>query len=142
LLVSGSTRQSSTNNAVLATVAELAPVGSVGIVYGGLSSRPGSFKNFLDWTVGSDVVSGKRVAWINVAAPGRGLGAIATLAIVLGYIDARVLARACIDLPVAREMVHDGMVATRPERDALTRWWTTMLDELGASDDRGDLTAD
>ena len=169
LLVSGSTRQSSTNNAALATVRELAPAGSAAIVYQGLpvlpafnpdddrdpvpaavaelreqisaadavvfstpeyaGTLPGSFKNLLDWTVGSDVVSGKPVAWINVAAPGRGRGAIATLKSVLGYVDAQILDRACIDLPIARDMVDSGTIRTQPERDALALWWTTMLDQ-------------
>lgn len=169
LLVSGSTRQSSTNNAALATVRELAPAGSAAIVYQGLpalpafnpdddrdpvpaavvelreqisaadavvfstpeyaGTLPGSFKNLLDWTVGSDVVSGKPVAWINVAAPGRGRGAIATLKSVLGYVDAQILDRSCIDLPIARDMVDSGTITTQPERDALTRWWTTMFDQ-------------
>lgn len=173
LLVSGSTRQSSTNNAALATVAELAPEGSLAILYPGLSALPsfnpdddhdpvpptvaelreqigradavlfctpeyagtlpGSFKNLLDWTVGSDVVSGKPVAWINVAAPGRGQGAVATLASVLGYVAARVLDRACIDLPILRDMVDAGTVVSQPERDTLSRWWTTVRDQLVAS---------
>ena len=33
---------------------------------------PGSLKNLLDWTVGGGEMYGKPVAWINVAAPGRG----------------------------------------------------------------------
>ncbi|MDJ0323795.1 NADPH-dependent FMN reductase [Cryobacterium sp. PH31-AA6] len=174
LLVSGSTRKSSTNNATLATVRELAPAGSTAILYSGLSALPsfnpdddrdpvpaaiaelreqishadamlfstpeyagtlpGSFKNLLDWTVGSEVVSGKPVAWINVAAPGRGRGALATLASVLGYIDARILDEACIDLPVARDMVESGIVASLPERDALARWWVTMQGQLEKSE--------
>ena len=34
---------------------------------------PGSFKNLLDWTVGGPEMDRKPVAWINVAAEGRGL---------------------------------------------------------------------
>jgi NAD(P)H-dependent FMN reductase len=170
LLVSGSTRQSSTNNAALAAVRDLAPEGSVASVYGGLAALPafnpdddrdpvplpvaelrdqidgadavvfstpeyagtlpGSFKNLLDWTVGSGVISGKPVAWINVAAPGRGHGAIATLTLVLGYVDARILDRACIDLPIARDMVESGVVRSQPERDMLARWWGTILEQV------------
>ena len=33
---------------------------------------PGSLKNLLDWTVGGGEMYGKPVAWINVAAEGRG----------------------------------------------------------------------
>ncbi|TFC17931.1 NAD(P)H-dependent oxidoreductase [Cryobacterium algoritolerans] len=40
VLVSGSTRKSSTNNAALATVRQLAPVGSAAILYQGLSALP------------------------------------------------------------------------------------------------------
>jgi NAD(P)H-dependent FMN reductase len=174
LLVSGSTRQSSTNNAALATVRELAPEGSSAILYEGLSTLPhfnpdddrdpipaavaslreqirqadavvfstpeyagtlpGSFTNLLDWTVGSDVVSGKPVAWITVAARGRGRGAIATLASVRGYLDAQVLDRACIDLPIARDMIQAGLVSPRPERVALARWWTVMQDQRETRD--------
>lgn len=174
LLVSGSTRHSSTNNAALATVRELAPAGSAAILYQGLSALPafnpdddrdpvpaavaelreeisnadvvvfstpeyagtlpGSFKNLLDWTVGSDVVSGKPVAWINVAAPGRGHGAVATLKLVVGYIDAQILDRACIDLPIARDMVDSGTITTQPERDVLVGWWTTVHDQLQSAE--------
>ncbi len=170
LLVSGSTRQSSTNNAALATVRDLAPAGSAAILYGGLSALPafnpdddhdpvpvavaelrelisqadavvfstpeyagtlpGSFKNLLDWTVGSEVLSAKPVAWISVAAPGRGHGALATLATVLGYIEARILDEVCLDLPIARDMVESGAVVTTPERDALARWWTALQVQL------------
>ncbi|MEP7026356.1 MAG: NADPH-dependent FMN reductase, partial [Actinomycetota bacterium] len=49
---------------------------------------PGSFKNLLDWTVGGTEISAKPVAWINVAAEGRGSGAHESLAIVLGYVSA------------------------------------------------------
>lgn len=90
---------------------------------------PGSFKNLLDRTGGSDVVSEKPVAWINVAVPGRGYGAIAALASALVHIDARVLHRACIEFPIARDIVDCGLIATRPERDALARWWTAMQDQ-------------
>ena len=82
---------------------------------------PGSFKNLLDRTGGSDVVSEKPVAWINVAVPGRGYGAIAALA--------SVLHRACIEFPIARDIVDCGLIATRPERDALARWWTAVQDQ-------------
>src|SRR6476619_178844 len=47
---------------------------------------PGSLKNLLDWTVGSGELYGKPVAWLNVANAGRGAGAQAWLATVLGYV--------------------------------------------------------
>jgi len=166
LLISGSTRRSSTNGAALTTVRDLAPTGSSALVYGGLSSLPafnpdddrdpipgpvaelrqqistadavvfstpeyagtlpGSFKNLLDWTIGSSVLAQKPVAWINVAASGRGHGALATLRSVLGYVDARILDEACMDLPIGRDLVSSGAVATQPECEALARWWATV----------------
>lgn len=57
---------------------------------------PGSFKNLLDWTVGGTELTGKPVAWAKIAADsGRGEGAHATLATVLGYVQAQVVASAC-----------------------------------------------
>ena len=52
---------------------------------------PGSFKNLLDWTVGGGEIYEKPVAWINVAGPGRGEGADATLRTVLTYVGAKIL---------------------------------------------------
>jgi NAD(P)H-dependent FMN reductase len=73
---------------------------------------PGSFKNLLDWTVGSGELYGKPVAWINVAAPGRGQGAHASLGTVLGYVGADIIEPACTRIPVARDAIGaDGLVA-------------------------------
>ena len=73
---------------------------------------PGSFKNLLDWTVGGGELYGKPVAWINVAAEGRGTNADASLATVLGYVGAKVVEEACTRLPVARDAAGpDGTVA-------------------------------
>src|SRR3954447_16364640 len=66
---------------------------------------PGTFKNLLDWTVGGAEMYGRRAAWINVAAPGRGEGADATLRTVLGYVGAAVLESSAIRVPVARDAV-------------------------------------
>jgi len=72
---------------------------------------PGSFKNALDWTVGGGEMYGKPVAWINVAAPGRGGNAQASLDLVLGYLGANILTGACAQLPVARRQVgDDGLI--------------------------------
>ena len=72
---------------------------------------PGSFKNAIDWLVGSGELYRKPVAWINVAAPGRGTGAEATLAAVLGYVDADVVEAACSRIEVRRDVVgDDGLV--------------------------------
>lgn len=167
LLVSGSTRHGSTNNAALATIATLAPAGSAAEVFGGLSglpafnpdddheplpapvvelraaieaadavlvctpeyagTLPGSFKNLLDWTVGSTVLTDKPVAWVNVAAPGRGGGAIGTLTTVLGYVTARLVEGACLTLPIGREDVgDDGLVGDPEKRAALAGVWAAF----------------
>lgn len=74
---------------------------------------PGSFKNLLDWTVGTGDFYEKPTAFLNVAAPGRGEGAAATLVTVLGYIGAVVDPDICARLPVARAAVgQDGLVDT------------------------------
>jgi NAD(P)H-dependent FMN reductase len=73
---------------------------------------PGSAKNLLDWTVGATVLTDKPVAWVNAAAdPRRGAGAHATLATVLGYVQARIVEDACRSVPVARESLNaDGLI--------------------------------
>jgi len=70
---------------------------------------PGSLKNLLDWTVGAGVLDGKPVGSVNVAAPGRGEGAQATLRLVLGYVNARIVERAWARVFVPREAV-DGVL--------------------------------
>jgi chromate reductase len=72
---------------------------------------PGSFKNLLDWTVGTGDLHEKPTAFINVAAPGRGEGAASTLIMVLGYVGAKIELDACARLPVSRDAVgSDGLV--------------------------------
>lgn len=90
---------------------------------------PGSFKNLLDWTVGATVLTDKPVAWVNAAAdPRRGGGAHATLATVLGYVQARVVEDACRHVPVPREAVGpDGLIADAGTQDAIRE----VLADLG-----------
>jgi chromate reductase len=72
---------------------------------------PGSLKNLIDWTVGSGELYEKTVAWLTVAQPGRGEGAVATLRTVLGYVNADIVDDACVRAPVGRETVGaDGLV--------------------------------
>src|SRR5580692_89230 len=152
LLISGSTRDGSTNTAALRTVAQTAPAGVTAVLYGGLSelpafnpdhdgadlppaaaglrreiaaadavlfctpeyagTLPGSFKNLLDWTVGGGELDGKPVAWINVAAQGRGQGAQDALASVFGYVGAVIVETACRRIPVDRAAVsQDGTIS-------------------------------
>lgn len=167
LLVSGSTRATSTNAAALASVAASAPPTSSATTYGGLShlpafnpdddhdplhdevhalrqhirnadavlfctpeyagTLPGSFKNLLDWTVGGTEMTDKPVAWINVAAPGRGQGAVNTLETVLGYVGARVVRTACLEVPVGRADVDsDGVIRNDELSRALAQVWNLL----------------
>ncbi|KIA62691.1 NADPH-dependent FMN reductase [Nocardia vulneris] len=74
---------------------------------------PGSLKNLLDWTVGTADLYEKPTAWLTVAVPGRGEGATATLAGVLGYVGATVDPGVPARLPVLRDdLGTDGLVAT------------------------------
>ncbi|HEY9483353.1 MAG TPA: NADPH-dependent FMN reductase [Micromonosporaceae bacterium] len=83
-------------------------------------SLPGSFKNLLDWTVRGGNLYGKPVAYVSVAAQGRGEGAEANLRSVLGYVGATLIADACARVFVDREAVGpDGRVTDRPTRDQL-----------------------
>jgi NAD(P)H-dependent FMN reductase len=95
---------------------------------------PGAFKNLLDWTVGGIEMNDKPVAWVNVAVDGqRGHGAHATLATVLGYVQARVVDDACRHVPIARDVVGpDGVVADVRVREQITQ---LVRDLLGATAD-------
>ncbi|KQV17338.1 MULTISPECIES: NADPH-dependent FMN reductase [unclassified Kitasatospora] len=166
LLLSGSLRAGSSNEAVLRTAAALAPEGVTTTFYEGLAelphfnpdhdtdplpapvaelraaiaaadallisapeyagTLPGSFKNLLDWTVGGVEISDKPAAWITAAAPGRGTGAAATLASVLGYTGAAVAEAACATIPVP----HDGRGADGLITDPATR--DRIAEVLGA----------
>jgi len=82
---------------------------------------PGSMKNLLDWMVGGTEMSDKPVAWVNAAADGRrGAGAQATLATVLGYVQASVVDKACRHVPVLPGAVgDDGLIADQETRAAI-----------------------
>jgi NAD(P)H-dependent FMN reductase len=80
---------------------------------------PGSMKNLLDWTVGGTEMSDKPVAWVNAAADGhRGAGAQATLATVLGYVQAAVVEKACRHVPVLPGAIGDDGLIADPETRA------------------------
>ncbi|MGC5017096.1 GNAT family N-acetyltransferase [Micromonospora sp. DT47] len=173
LLVSGSTRQASTNTAALLAAAAVAPPGVATELYDGLAdlpafnpdldqesvplptavarlreridaadgmllctpeyagTLPGSFKNVLDWTVGGGQLYGKPVAILNVAAPGRGDGAQATLRVVLGYVSAEISEVASVRLTVPRDAVGpDGLLVRDGIRDELRRLLTAFAAEL------------
>ncbi|MDT4910061.1 MAG: hypothetical protein QOI69_3302 [Pseudonocardiales bacterium] len=169
LLVSGSTRASSSNSALLRTAVAAAPSGIATARYEGLSSLPhfnpdddreplppvvaelraaiaaadavlfctpeyagtlpGSMKNLLDWTVGGTEMSDKPVAWVNAAADRhRGTGAQATLATVLGYVQARIVEKACRHVPVMPGAVgDDGLIAGEATRAAIADVLTALV---------------
>ncbi|WP_324188732.1 NADPH-dependent FMN reductase [Nocardia flavorosea] len=82
---------------------------------------PGSLKNLLDWTVGTGDLNAKPAAWLTVAPPGRGDGAAATLASVLGYVGAEVDEAICTRLPLSRtDIGGDGLVVSPEFRAGAT----------------------
>jgi chromate reductase len=97
---------------------------------------PGSFKNLLDWTVGSTELTAKPVAWIKTAADSRrGEGAHATLATVLGYVQAAIVTDACRHIPVTREQVGaDGFIADPHTRGRLTDAINAVLSSRHSAD--------
>ena len=92
---------------------------------------PGSLKNLLDWTVGGGQLYGKPVAWLDVAAEGRGSGAHEALLTVLGYVGADIVEAACRRVPVSRASVAaDGTVADAGFQAEVTRAWQSLLSHL------------
>src|SRR5579863_3948136 len=93
---------------------------------------PGSLKNLLDWTVGGGQLYGKPVAWLNVAAANRGLGAEQTLRCVLGYVGAVVVEPACRHIPVDRSAIGpDGAVTDQRFAAAVADAWTELTRHAG-----------
>ncbi|HEY2765169.1 MAG TPA: NADPH-dependent FMN reductase [Pseudonocardiaceae bacterium] len=100
---------------------------------------PGSFKNLLDWTVGGGEIYGKPVAWINVAAQGRGMNAAASLATVLSYVGATVVESACADLFVPRDSVGpDGVVSHAELRAEIANVLRIFVDHIYATSERSE----
>ncbi|NKY88990.1 NAD(P)H-dependent oxidoreductase [Nocardia veterana] len=100
--------------------------------YAGL--LPGSLKNLLEWTVGNADLHEKPVAWISVAAPGRGEGAVQSLRTVLGYVGAVEIESACRWIPVTGAMVEaDGTVADAAVRAALAESATAISTYLATA---------
>jgi NAD(P)H-dependent FMN reductase len=91
---------------------------------------PGSLKNLLDWTVGGTELTDKPVAWVKVAVDaGRGVGAQATLATVLGYVQARIVEPACRHIPISHQQVGPGGLVADPETRAAIG--AVLLEVLG-----------
>lgn len=99
---------------------------------------PGSFKNLLDWTVGGTEMNGKPVAWINVAGPGRGELALASLRVVLGYVTATVLERCCVRVGVGHDAIGaDGLVTDPGTRARLAQVLADVAAQVRAMRDAG-----
>lgn len=71
-------------------------------------SLPGSFKNLLDWCVGSPDLQDTPVGWINASAQGGARSAHEDLRTVLGFLNVRIVAEACREIPVSRSTVARG----------------------------------
>lgn len=98
---------------------------------------PGSFKNLLDWMVGGTQMTDKPSAWVNASAdPRRGHGASETLAGVLSYVQARVVEAACRSVPIAREMVVDGLVDDQATQAAMRDVLQTLRAAASAEHDQ------
>jgi len=98
---------------------------------------PGSFKNTIDWLVGSGELYRTPAAWINVGNPGRGAGAEAALATVLGYVDADVVQQACVRIPVGRDAVGpDGTVEDADVRARLASVLGAVAEHVRSLTDR------
>ena len=83
-------------------------------------AMPGSFKNALDWTVGSTVMNAKPTAIVNVSAFGAST-AQQSLLIVLGYVMADIVATASVHIPVQRQHVGaDGLIDDSTVRQQIT----------------------
>jgi len=77
-------------------------------------SLPGSLKNLIDWLVDGGDLDGKPAAWLSVAAPGQGEGALATLETALSHGGARLLRPACIRVPLGLGAVDGQGFVTDP----------------------------
>ncbi len=74
---------------------------------------PGSFKNALDWAVGTAGLEGKPVALLNSSArAGHAAAALAEVVTTMGW---RVLDAASVRIPCARKDIDPGAIATMPE---------------------------
>jgi len=93
-------------------------------------SLPGSLKNLIDWLADGGELQGKPAAWLSVAAPGQGDGALATLETALSHGGARLLRPACIRVPLHLRSVDAQGYVTDPQ---LHMALTDMLQALTRS---------
>lgn len=98
---------------------------------------PAALKNMLEWTIGDAGTDGKPVAWINAAGPAAPTGAAdahVSLAKVLGYAGADVVAEACVRAPVTRDQVGpDGALTEAGPRDRVRAAVTALAGHARAA---------
>ena len=90
----------------------------------------------LDLEIGGGEIYEKPVGWINVAAEGRGIGVHDQLRVVLGYVGARLVDGACIDVPLRREDIGDDGLVTSSSARARIAVAVDALRQAGASGPR------
>ena len=91
---------------------------------------PGAFKNMLDWAVGEGL-NKKPVGWINSSAHGGAQGAYQTLRGVMTYMQANMVPKACVDVPVARDGIgSDGIVKAGDARTAMLAAARALCDHV------------
>jgi chromate reductase, NAD(P)H dehydrogenase (quinone) len=96
---------------------------------------PGSFKNALEWTVGSGDLMNKPVGWINASgSPTKAADAYDSLRKVLGYVGAVIVEDACADVPVPRSAVGpDGAVTDPAIRDRIAAVVAALAHHVSAA---------
>ena len=91
---------------------------------------PGSLKNLLDWAIGDEQIRSiydKPVGWAN-ASPRGANGAHSELRTVLSYAHARIIDKACAQIPVTPRMVGpDGLIDDGPSRSAILEIFNVLL---------------
>jgi len=93
---------------------------------------PGSFKNALDWTVGSTVLNGKPTAVINVSAVGASKAQL-SLRVVLTYLMVDFVDEACVHLPIQRQHVgDDGLIDDPTVREQVEHVLADLRARAGA----------
>jgi chromate reductase, NAD(P)H dehydrogenase (quinone) len=83
---------------------------------------PGSLKNLLDWLVDGGDLSGRPVAWLSVSTPGHDEGAREQLETVLAHANAKLLAPACLRIPLSPAALDEerGLITDPQLHQALT----------------------
>jgi NAD(P)H-dependent FMN reductase len=96
-------------------------------------AMPGSFKNALDWTVGSMVMNAKPTAIVNVSAVGASK-AQQSLLIVLRYVMVDLVEAASVHIPVGRQHVgDDGLIDDPTVRQQVADALSALRDHVAAA---------